>query len=322
MSLAVLLAATAAVIAFSTSALVGLGLAATPARRLRLSAAAEARFLLVAALLPFLVTVVVMTATMAPSFGWIADHCLTSPDVHEHPHLCGHHIAGFPGAPLVGLALLLAARLAVGGVSAVVGALRLAVTRRQLDRSCVPRAGMRVLPVDEPQAFLLGVFRPRLFVTRGLLGLDRARDAEVVIAHERAHLERRDPLRRQLARIGLPFHLPGVARAIERRLARAHEMAADAEAAREVGSRERVAETLVQVMRAQVRRPRAGLAFEATSTADMEARVRRLLDHDPDRDGPGVAALAAGVCTVQAVVLLAADTVHHGVEHVLGLLGG
>jgi Zn-dependent protease with chaperone function len=179
-----------------------------------------------------------------------------------------------------------------------------------------------VLPVDEPQAFLLGVVRPRLYLTRGLLAAERARDAEVVIAHERSHLRRRDPLRRLIARIGLAFHLPGIARALERRLARAHEMAADADAARSVGSPERVAQALVEVARARFRPPAPSTAFGAGSTADMEARVRRLLEDRPARDLLRAPALASAVLLAQTTVLFAADAVHHGVERALGLIGG
>src|SRR5690606_16635337 len=139
--------------------------------------------------------------------------------------------------------------------------------------------GMRVLPFDEPQAFVVGLARPTLFVTRGLLS-DRHREhLAPVIAHERAHLRRRDPLRRLVAALALAFHVPGLASVLERRLGRAHEMAADAEAATEVGSRQRVARALVRLTRARRRAPDVALGFGSSS--DVEARVACLLDPRP-----------------------------------------
>jgi hypothetical protein len=54
----------------------------------------------------------------------------------------------------------------------------------------------------------------------------------------------------------------------------------------------------------------------------MEARVRRLLEDQPARDLLRAPALATAVLLAQAGVLFAADAVHHGVEHALGLIGG
>src|SRR5262249_50433237 len=71
-------------------------------------------------------------------------------------------------------------------------------------------AGCRVLPVEEPQAFVLGMLKPRVYLSQGLLETLSPDDLRLVLAHEKAHARRRDPLRRFVAAVGLLFHLPGI----------------------------------------------------------------------------------------------------------------
>ena len=80
--------AAAALVTFATSACTGLFLLAPERWRASFSAAARARALLGLCLAPLLTGALVMTAALAPSFGWIADHCLGVGDVHAqaHPH--------------------------------------------------------------------------------------------------------------------------------------------------------------------------------------------------------------------------------------------
>jgi Zn-dependent protease with chaperone function len=319
MSLVLLCVAAASVIAFVTSALVGLALVALRRPLSRLSAAAQARVLLGAALLPAFAVASVMTAALAPSFGWIIDHCAQPAKLHQHPHICAdHHDNVFPTMTVVFLASLLACRLLWSGVRLARGTFLAAFTRRQLARVATrgDEREMRVLPFDEPQAFVVGAVRPMLFVTQGLLSSQHREHLAPVLSHERAHVRRRDPLRRAVAMIVLGFHLPGIARWIEARLARAHEMAADAEAAREIGSGDRVVNALVALIRAQ-RPPLEGMAFGGS---DLELRIASLLDSRPKNDRPHRAVLLAAAGCLIAIVCVSADEVHHGVEIMLGLI--
>ena len=154
-------------------------------------------------------------------------------------------------------------------------------------------------------------------VTQGLLSSHREH-FDAVLAHERAHLRRRDPLRKLVAFLALPFHLPGIAAWLERHLGRAHEMAADAEAAVSCGP-ENVANALVQLARASRKAPAFALAF---GSSDVEARVTTLLDSRPRQDRPKASTLLVIALTGMLVVGLGADAVHHGVEILLGILGG
>jgi hypothetical protein len=117
----------------------------------------------------------------------------------------------------------------------------------------------------------------------------------------------------------MAFHLPGIAGWLERRLARAQEMAADAIAAEAVGSRERVAAALVHVARARIRLPSLVLPF---STADLEFRVHRLLFSKKELDFPRpLLVLVVGIA-LGGLIAASADAVHHAVEIALGFVAG
>lgn len=320
LSLGLLCVAAAAIVAAATSSLIGLGLILGRRALDAQSPAAQARLLLGLALLPLVVTVAVMAAALAPSFGWIADHCAAAGASHGHPHICVHHQSVLPALPIIAVAGLLLVRcIAVAGRLLL---LRRSVvrTRRMLMREAqatIP--GAHVLPLEAPQAFVLGVLRPAMFVTRGLLAAAHRDHMDTVLAHERAHLHRGDPARRLIASVAFAFHLPGIATAIERRLARAHEMAADEDAAAAVGSRARVARALVHLSRASTRVPAPALAFAGS---DVELRVRSLLDAHPRGTGPGPHSLLAVASMAAVAIAVGADAVHHGLEVTLGLLGG
>ncbi len=90
------------------------------------------------------------------------------------------------------------------------------------------------LPNPKPEAFVMGMTRPQLFASQGLLAMPDA-IVQAVLAHERAHIRRFDPLRHLLALQACTFHLPGIAAHLQRRLQQAQELAADADAAQALG---------------------------------------------------------------------------------------
>lgn len=130
--------------------------------------------------------------------------------------------------------------LALGSVSLAAVALCVRSAARQL---LAARRFERQLPVagdligvpagwvvadSAPHAFCLGWLRPRIYLSQGALEVLDVAEREAVIAHERHHGRRRDPLRLLLARSlgeGL-FFLPVLRRLAERYAALA-EVAAD-----------------------------------------------------------------------------------------------
>jgi beta-lactamase regulating signal transducer with metallopeptidase domain len=320
-TLLILCLAAVAMVSYAFSALTGVALLALNKPLSRLAAVAQARIYLFAALLPLVAALAVLTATLAPSFGWISDHHGLLGEVHSHPQLCfDHQVAGWPAVSLSVLALLLTLRFLFVLLRRVYALVLTQQTRRNLNQAshASSEAGIRILPTGEAQAFVLGLFRPTLYITEGLIKGSESHHLPAVIAHERAHLRRFDPLRRFVAGIGLSFHLPGVARWLNRSHARSQEMAADDAAAQDIGSRESVASALVALAKARFRIPAMAVAI---SDSDVEERVILLMDDGHRRDWPTAKILFSLALTALLVVAVGAQSVHHKVESLLGILG-
>jgi len=109
---------------------------------------------------------------------------------------------------------------------------RLRATPRQLH-------GVSVLVVasHRPVAFCIGLLRPSIVVSDRLLELLSDRELLSVIAHERHHARRRDPLRRALAQAmsDALWFIPALRRTAATQMT-ISELAADAEAARSAGA--------------------------------------------------------------------------------------
>ena len=142
------------------------------------------------------------------------------------------------GAPL---ALLLAFE-ALTTVVLVGSLLRQALRQRALLRRlpASPRHlhGISVLlvPSRRPLAFCAGLVRPRIVVSDGLIELLSDRELLSVLAHERHHARRRDPLRRALAQaISDAFWFIPAFRTTADTQMTISELAADAVAARSAG---------------------------------------------------------------------------------------
>jgi Zn-dependent protease with chaperone function len=148
--------------------------------------------------------------------------------------------------------------------------------------------GYRV-EVDAPMMALVGLRRPRLFVTRGVLDVLTKEELAAAVAHELEHWRAWDNVKRLAMRAApdLLALLPA-GRAIERRWASASEHAADDGASKSIDAanraRERcaLASALVKVVR--LTPPVTPLA-EPISTlvdgGDVASRVRSLLDDRP-----------------------------------------
>jgi hypothetical protein len=146
------------------------------------------------------------------------------------------------------------------------------------------------LDVDAPMMALVGVLRPRLFVTRGVLGVLTDEELRAAVAHEISHWRASDNVKRLAMRSApdLLGWLPA-ARAIERRWASAAEHVADRRAtdAVDVADRGRarcaLASALVKVARLT---PTATPLAEPISTlvdgGDIASRVHSLLDEPAD----------------------------------------
>jgi Zn-dependent protease with chaperone function len=180
-----------------------------------------------------------------------------------------------------------AAVLFIAAAARGVGAWRNAARRTRLwMRTARPLvvAGARMpvfeIDADWPIMALVGVLRPRLLVTRGLVGVLTDEELAASVAHEIGHSRARDNLKRLLMRAA-PDVLTSTtaARAIERRWASASEHSADRTAASENAlARCALASALVKVARLT---PTVTPITEPISTlidgGQIVSRVERLL---------------------------------------------
>src|SRR3954452_270588 len=197
------------------------------------------------------VALVGAAATLAALFVAASRVDFSAPSFGELAAACQRY-----ALPNLSLASLLV--LVLGSVSAAAVALTLRSVIRQV------RAGRRlvrglklqgavsgaipahVVDDDEPQAFCVGLLRPRIYVSRAALELLGADEREAVLAHEAHHARRRDPLRLFVARAlgeGL-FFLP-MARHLPQRYAALAELAADEAATATHGGRRALASALL-----------------------------------------------------------------------------
>jgi Zn-dependent protease with chaperone function len=147
------------------------------------------------------------------------------------------------------------------------------------------------LPSPHPACFTLGIASPSVYVTTGLLEQVSPRDCEAILAHEAAHISRRDGLIKAFL---LAFYhllpLPG-SDLLRADWERAAERECDALAARRIGSPCDVAAALVRVARLAGPIPVPAVSCFAAGD-DVEGRVQALLS-GPAEGTLGPAARAA-----------------------------
>jgi Zn-dependent protease with chaperone function len=275
---------------------------------------ALARVTPLVASLPALGALLLALAALLPGDPHLAQpfgcHCDVS--MPGWAHLCPvhpQHAGSLVPLALLALAAWLPARL---------GAAR-ALLREPLGLGWSSASPQRAT-LPQPTAMLVGWLRPTLFVDPRFWSALTEDERAAVLAHERGHLARRDPMvlmgLRALTALGPARAGDALARAW---LAHA-EARADALAAREVGDPVLVAEALLRCARLAPR-PAPVPTIGWTGGA-LERRVRLLL---ADAGGPVSSAPDVGwpdLLVIAALIAWAAGStpwVHHQVEHLLNL---
>jgi hypothetical protein len=139
--------------------------------------------------------------------------------------------------PAANLGAVIVVALALIGLSVVALAVSGAVRELAMDRRLRRRlrahvtrrhAGALVIEDERPRAFCAGLLRPRVYVSTGALELLDDVALGAVLAHERAHVRRRDPLRVACGRViaAALFYVPGL-RELHRRQIALAELSAD-----------------------------------------------------------------------------------------------
>ena len=287
--------------------------------------AARYRMLVVFAALPVATATILLLAAVLPSLVSLVlpalDHCPAHDD--GHLHLCFVHLpAVAPSATVLLVVSALALYLTLQLTITTRRALRTARVLSVLERTGHPRCdlGVTVIETPEPVCLAVGLLRPRILLARSLLLQLDASERTVVLAHERAHVVRRDALVGALVRCLSTFHLPHVGRWLVRELDVAAEQACDERAASAVGDRLLVAATILQVERAlgcRTSEPYTPLAL-AFGAAAVERRVAALLVDSPRPRSLGALKFLfaiGGFCA-----LVGAAELHHLTESLLSVV--
>lgn len=295
------------------------------ARLSRWEPRARHRAIAILAALPAACAVVLLFAASLPSLVALVlpalDHC----PVHDdgHVHLCFVHLpkAGIHTGLLLSLVFLVsyAALRAVFAASSVVRAVRVvaALARTGEQRRDL---GITIVETSQPVCFAAGLLRPRVLLSRGLFNALSPEERAVVLAHERAHVRRRDALVGSVVRALAVVHLPWARRWLVHELEVAAEQACDEEAAQFVTDRVSVAAAILTVERAAQHAATRELAPVAMAfgARAVERRVEALLgEPEPPRSlRPLVISIGVGLVSV----LVLADELHHLTESVLSVI--
>jgi len=183
----------------------------------------------------------------------------------------------------------------------------------------VDAAGVPVfaIEVSTPMMALVGVWRPRLLVTRGVLEALTAEELRAGVAHEVGHWRARDNLKR-LAMRAAPdlLFLTSAAPVLESRWASAAEHAADRGACDDAHARCALASALVKIARlTPARSPLAEPISTLVDGGEIASRVECLLSEpDPVHSPTPWPALAAGAVFAAATYGPILHLVHEATE--------
>ena len=203
---------------------------------------------------PLLLAVVVIFLAFLPSLlqvlGISTDHCLGH--LEGHLHFCLVH-----GHPPVDSLLVWGLALACLGLLLSM-ILHLIVDLWEMHRfnshvNSLPQESsskdLTILKTNTPLALTTGLLNQRIVLSTGLVSALTDQDRAIILAHERAHIKRKDTFTKLFARSFSLFHLPSVRLKLLRELELAFEQSCDNSAAEIIGDRSKIAELLLKVER-------------------------------------------------------------------------
>jgi Zn-dependent protease with chaperone function len=179
----------------------------------------------------------------------------------------------------------------------------------------LPHDDLPVYGLASPRAlcFTVGILSPRVYLSSGLVEGLSFQNREAMLAHEAAHIRRRDGLTTAFLVVFYHlFPLPG-GRLLCQEWERAAERACDAEAAQRIGDPCDVAAALVEVTRLASQRPLPGAACFGASGEEIEGRVQALLTLDSRKGDNPFAAASLALLTL-ALLFAMESWVRHLVE--------
>ncbi len=287
-----------------------------------LAPARRANTLLLWSLAPTLVGVVFTLLSFVPSFlslmGIVQDDCT----VHDaHFHLCLIH----PPLPLDSMmSWVLVAFLGIFFVVAtfffMLGLVRALKFRKILMLTSYQHArfDVRVVESKKPLAIAVGFYHMRVFISDYLLQSLSPRQLDVVLAHEQAHLNRKDALWHLVGYVFSFAHMPWLRTRLLSDMNLASEQACDEVAASKTGDRLYVANTIVFLERLFSKQQVPAHAFSIMGS-NIQQRVESLL-RAPVVHHPSYTFYMTTIISLLIFSLTSVSEFHHQIEHILELL--
>ena len=262
---------------------------------------------------PFLVSLVSAAFLFLPSAETLLvdSHC--HQDCQSHVPLIDSVVLSWMGFIMGSLALLgLSVRL-------LLNVRRSRQLRSQFNFLSQPRGDFQAINSPTPLVFTLGWWNPCIYMSEGMYDACSQTDLSVIMAHERAHQERRDNLRMLLARLCSALLPRRWSSQMLEDLQLMTEQACDFRAAEQFGH-VAVAETLLKVKRLLQSQP-SPLPYGAMAFAEREVEIRimALLKQDQRVFLQAWQMVLLGITSL-ALLLLMVSPLHHASEWVIALL--
>jgi len=251
-------------------------------------------------------------------FGIAADHC----SVHDgHLHLCLIHPPLPADSVLSSLLIMLlgAAALCFVGIYAIslMSGYRLHKSLMMASRQH-GKQDIRIVEWDGPLAISAGFYRMRVFISAELMQALTPQQLDVVLAHERTHVKRKDALRHLLGHTLSFAHIPWLRRRLLADMDLACEQACDEAAASSTGDRLHVADTIISVER-MFSRQQLPFTVLSISGSNISQRVESLL-LEPTAYVPAYRTHILIAATLLIASLASVNELHHQTESILGFL--
>ncbi|MDX8388328.1 MAG: M56 family metallopeptidase [Ghiorsea sp.] len=301
---------------------------AYPLARQRLSAmspALRSNVLLTWLIAPALIGVVLTTFTFLPSLlsllGFSSDHCT----IHDgHLHLCLFH----PPLPMDNITIQVCLVVLLGIVPISIGKhifklLQTYKVQRSLMIASKPYVvqGVYVVDWDMPLALSIGIRHMKIFISSQLIQALSPKQLEIVLAHEQAHLNRKDSLRHFIAHTVSFFHFPWLRSNMLMDFDLATEQACDEAAVKKAGNRLNVADTILIVERLfSANRP--PFMAMSISGSNIPSRVEALLVPPPTHKSLSKTHVVLALFGLLFFTLAMMGNLHHFTESVLQIVAG
>lgn len=228
---------------------------------------------------------------------------------HCHGPACGHHHPPMGNLPTLGPLSLLITAAALGLVLLRSWQDSRANLRfgMRIHRFCKARAGFWEINEQTPLAFTIGLLKPQIVLSTGLLHHYSKKEVDIVLLHEQGHRLNHDNLRILIARL-LSLPLPG-ARYFISELRLSIEKSCDLHASR-YHDRSDVARCIIKFAAAS--KLLAPSTYCAFATEAVEQRVENLLKPAPKKLPVAVSTCLA--LSSAALLCLSVTPLHHCVE--------